>query len=589
MKLYLLALALLFAGQNPTEGTIEGRVLRAGSGAPIPNMPVTLISSPGLSEAALTSLLDQISGLVTIGLQGGGGGGSQDLTIQQVTRTLQAAGPGVGVQASVLADREGHYVFTGVPRGRYTVWVQRFNYFGPLVNGVLASTVSATITLDPARPLPPVDLVMTQGSAISGRILDERGRPANGMAIVAYRQTFIDGKPAWAQVLSRPTDDRGEYRLSPLSPGDYYVGVIPPQIVPTTTGPPLSVRTFYPGVTEPAQATKLTLKGSDTTGVDFTLRSAPSTFFKISGFALSPTPIRAPDGTVDSGFPGFVLIPRESNVVDNFSPQAYANVLPPANRASGEFEIRNVRPGVYDLYPQYSYSGYLSGRTAVDIRSTDAPGVRVAVAPLVSIPGRVVVPQANPRVPVNLGSVRVSLKLLNTPPARGSIPGAATVNATGEFSVLAPGATTAMLQVTGLPEAAFVSDIRMGNNSVFDTGFEITSPPTALQAIIDTTTSGAVDVNAAQRSTVVLVPAEDRRQNPMRYKIGTTDDAGRLTLRGVPPGSYTAFAWESVIETAWQNPEFLSKYRDMGTSVTVAPGAQLNLQLKRIPFDADLR
>src|SRR4030095_13172485 len=116
--------------------------------------------------------------LVTIGLEGGGGGGSQDLTIRQVSSLLQTAGPGVGVQASVLTDRSGHFAFPGLPRGKYTVWVQRFNYYGPLLNGFPTSTVSATVGFDPARPLASLDLYMTQGLAITGPILHSRGQPA---------------------------------------------------------------------------------------------------------------------------------------------------------------------------------------------------------------------------------------------------------------------------------------------------------------------------------------------------------------------------------------------------------------------------
>jgi hypothetical protein len=75
----------------------------------------------------------------------------------------------------------------------------------------------------------------------------------------------------------------------------------------------------------------------------------------------------------------------------------------------------------------------------------------------------------------------------------------------------------------------------------------------------------------------------------MRYRVGTTDNEGRVTLRGVPPGSYTAFAWESIPETAWLNKEFLAKYQAQGMAVSVEPGGQINLQLRWNPFDTDLR
>ena len=304
MKLNALAFVILLASalQNSTsaEGTIEGRVLQTGTGEPIPNTPVTLISSSGLSDSALAALLDQISQQVTLGLQGQGGGGNQNFTIQAVTNLLQSAGPGVGTQGSVLTDRAGHYAFMNVPRGRYTVWVQRFNYYGPILNGFPTSTASVTISYDPSKPQPSADLFLTQGLAITGRVLDARGQPppATGWSVTAYRATFNDGKPVWSPVLSRPLDDRGEYRLSPLSPGEYYVGVTPPvSAAPTGQDPP--VRTFFPGATEPLQATKLILKGADVPNVDFSLRTAPSALFKLSGVAVNPSAVPNAEGVID--------------------------------------------------------------------------------------------------------------------------------------------------------------------------------------------------------------------------------------------------------------------------------------------------
>ena len=597
MKLNLLALLLsLGLFQSPTAtGRIEGTVLRAGTGEPLANMPVTLISTGGLSDEALAAMLEQISQLVTIGLQGGGGGGSQDLTIRQVTSVLQSAGPGVGTQASVLTDRAGHFAFADVPRGRYTVWVQRFNYFGPLRNGVLTATNSVTLAFDPARPPASINLVMTSGMAISGRVLDGRGQPATGMQVTAYRSTISDGKLVWSPVLSsRAIDDRGEYRISPLPPGDYYVGVTPPANAPALPGQNPAVRTFFPGVTEPAEATKLTLRTADSPGIDFTLRTAPSTFFKISGVALNPAAVPAPDGTVDHSFNQFVLVPAETNLIDSASPQTFGNFT--SNRIAGDFELRNVRPGIYDLYPLANYSGFYAGRTVVDVRNSDAPGVRVLVNPLVTLEGRVVLTSTPTQRPAKLDAIRILTKQLNAPPVRGSAPPPLFVNENGQFTIVGPAGVMTMVQVTGLLENSFVSDIRIGTTSVYDTGFELSTASDPLQVVIDTGTAGTVDVTVrtpvgqpGPRATVALVPPEDRRQNPMRYKVGITDNEGRLTLRGVPPGSYTVFAWESVPETAWLNKEFLTKYQAQGTAISVKPGEQINLQMSWNPFDTELR
>lgn len=299
MKSYFAALILslgLIQSSTPP-ATIEGRVLRAGTGEPIANTPVTLISTGSLSEQGLASLLDQISQLVTIGLQGGGG--SQDITIRQVASVLQSAGPGVSNQASVLTDRAGHFSFTDLQRGRYTVWVQRFNYFGPLQNGVPTATASSTITLDPAKAPPPVDLFMTQGMAISGRILDGRGQPASGMTVTAYRATISDGRLIWSPVLSRPIDDRGEYP------------------------------------------------------VNLSAQVKPWGSFKISGVAINPLPNLPPNpvtGVINRAATAIVLMPLDLTPLDNPPTTSWTNLVATNSKPNGEFVLSNVDPGRYELY-----------------------------------------------------------------------------------------------------------------------------------------------------------------------------------------------------------------------------------------------
>jgi hypothetical protein len=592
MKLHLLLTILIASAiQVPqtASGTIEGRVLKVGTGDPISNTPVTLISSAGLSDTALAGLLDQMSQLVTGGLQGQGGGGSQDLTIRQVTNLLQSAGPNVSTQASMLTDRAGHFVFSGLPAGRYTVWVQRFNYFGPLQNGFLSSTASSTITLDGVKSVPPLDLFLTQGMAITGRVIDPLGQPAIGMAITAYRSTYSEGKPIWTQVVSRPIDDRGEYRLSPLPPGDYYVGVTPPSNLLAPAGQNPSVRTFFPGVTDPLQATRLTLKNGDAPRVDFSIRTAPAAFFKITGFAVNPAPLSPSAGVVDKGFSSFILIPVESNLNE---PNTFVNAVSAENRASGEFEIRNVRPGIYELYPVVANSAFPSGRTIVDVRSADVPGVRVSVNPGVVMQGKVAIADGIPQKPVNLDAVRVVLLPWIAPSIfRSSI--TLPIDDDGRFEVRGPAGALINLQVDGLPDTAYLADVRVGTNSFPSGGFGLSSSE-QIQVIIDATKGATVeatvqtsDGDPAPRERVVLVPSEDQRQYPAHYKVGTTDIAGRVILRGIAPGSYTAFAWESIPDTAWLNKEFLSKYQDLGVPVTLLPGAQIKLQLKSIPFETE--
>jgi hypothetical protein len=81
---------------------------------------------------------------------------------------------------------------------------------------------------------------------------------------------------------------------------------------------------------------------------------------------------------------------------------------------------------------------------------------------------------------------------------------------------------------------------------------------------------------------VVLVPDFLHRNNPAFYKTAVTDDKGHFVIRAVAPGGYTAFAWESVLPSAYQNAEFLEKYQSRGRALNVQAGSRNEIQLDLI-------
>ena len=75
----------------------------------------------------------------------------------------------------------------------------------------------------------------------------------------------------------------------------------------------------------------------------------------------------------------------------------------------------------------------------------------------------------------------------------------------------------------------------------------------------------------------------DFRGHPERYRKALTDQSGRFTLRGLPPGDYTILAWESVDGEAYYNPEFLRSYEGQGRQVHLEEGRRASITLKAIP------
>jgi hypothetical protein len=82
---------------------------------------------------------------------------------------------------------------------------------------------------------------------------------------------------------------------------------------------------------------------------------------------------------------------------------------------------------------------------------------------------------------------------------------------------------------------------------------------------------------------VVAAPESRLRSRVDRFRRTVSDQSGRFTLHGVPPGSYTLIAWESMDADACYNPQFLSNYEQQGQALRVSEGERKNIQIVAIP------
>jgi protocatechuate 3,4-dioxygenase beta subunit len=88
------------------------------------------------------------------------------------------------------------------------------------------------------------DIKLWKPGAISGRVLDEFGEPMVATYVRAIARQMVAGR---AQFIAGPvalTDDRGEYRIPNLPPGQYLVQV---PSVQTTVATDMPTSTFQSG------------------------------------------------------------------------------------------------------------------------------------------------------------------------------------------------------------------------------------------------------------------------------------------------------------------------------------------------------
>ena len=126
----------------------------------------------------------------------------------------------------VVTDEQGRFVMRNLPAGEgYTISSTRLGYVDGAYGQQTMFGASGRINLKDAEWFPRANIVMWRPGAISGTVRDEANEPVVGVYVRALARHIFGGQP---QLLAGPvarTDDRGEYRIAGLGPGQYVVHV----------------------------------------------------------------------------------------------------------------------------------------------------------------------------------------------------------------------------------------------------------------------------------------------------------------------------------------------------------------------------
>src|SRR5262249_39162342 len=137
---------------------------------------------------------------------------------------------------------------------------------------------------------------------------------------------------------------------------------------------------------------------------------------------------------------------------------------------------------------------------------------------------------------------------------------------------------------------AYLKRVTIAGNSV-DTAFRVTGPASLDLTVSDKGGSlqGVVadHDNPVGGTRVIAVPEEKYRKMRERYGVGSTDQHGKFLLRGLPPGTYTVFAWQDLDGETYMNADFLKSQEANGVSVTLDEGAARQLELKLSAISED--
>lgn len=334
----------------------------------------------------------------------GGGQAARDAVTQQPTGTamilgqivtgdagtpvrrarVSLVGQGMGAR-SLMTDDEGRYVFTLLPAGRYTLNATKAG-FVPIAYGAKAPGRAGTpIQLADGQKLEARPTTLPKGGVVTGVVLDEHGEPAPGTPVRAMRQIMRTGEKRLESAGTDTTDDRGQYRIYGLQPGQYVVYAQPRNQGVGTLQASVAEQietavqqmqqamaaqggrgggrgaqlgdllgqmgggrgqqaleqgvgyapVFFPGTTSPSGATAVDLTtGQERYGVDFQLQLTQTSM--VTGSVLGP------EGTTPGGTQ-ITLVPKDS------LPGLPGNTMTARAGPDGQFVFRNVIPGQYSV------------------------------------------------------------------------------------------------------------------------------------------------------------------------------------------------------------------------------------------------
>jgi hypothetical protein len=129
-----------------------------------------------------------------------------------------------GPQGALLTTEvDGKFVFANLRPGSYRVIVRRDGFWPAEYGQRWVDGPGQSIALVANQKFSGARIVMTPGGIITGRIANRGGQPASGARVRAMKPTIRENQRSLRIIQETIANDLGEYRLSGLIPGRYYI------------------------------------------------------------------------------------------------------------------------------------------------------------------------------------------------------------------------------------------------------------------------------------------------------------------------------------------------------------------------------
>ncbi len=480
--------------------------------------------------------------------------------------------------AATMTDAEGRYELTQLPAGRYQLKATRGGYVEVAYGQRRSFERGRPLELGEGAVLQKIDFALPPGAVVTGRVVDEAGEAVAHVSVSLERRRYVDGARRLVAQSGSSTDDRGEFRIFGMPPGDY---VIVAKFEARDLGSRDRVRyvpTYYPGTPVAGEAQRVTVgPGQEVPGITIALaRAATAT---VRGVVRS-------SGQASLG-PFTFVIAREVS-----GPQAYGETAMAIAAPDGSFAIAGLLPGGYVVEAR-SPSGSEFASKEVVVEGSDVAGVTLLLSNGATARGRIRFDTDNPPQGLRPSQVFVMPTFedrFGDHQMAGTSGGPPVIHDDWTFELQG-------LRGRGFIRAATMGDWQM--KRVRREGVDVTDTPLDFATDVDgleieltqrlTTVSGGVSDDrggVALDATVIVFADDPGKWGPHSRFIQSArpDQQGRFKIQGLPPGRYLAIAVGYLEPGEERDPDVLEAWRKGATPFTLSEGQTHALDLRLSAF-----